>query len=122
MAAQVWAERHNPATAMIRKTKTATHRRIMPDLPKAVDGAVKRLAAGAGSAAWTAKKPTNPGWYWVRSLPKHAEQIIRFEDAGGERDGAIKPTTGDLSAHGWKEFSGPIPPPTSQRWHPPTLN
>ena len=36
---------------MIRKTKTAAHRRIMPDLPEAVNQTVKRLASVAGSVA-----------------------------------------------------------------------
>jgi hypothetical protein len=72
------------------------------------------LTPVAGSAEWTVEKPTAAGWYWVRSLPKYDERIIRFKESTGERAGQIEPITGELSAHGWKEFSGPILPPNSQ--------
>ena len=72
---------------------------------------VPEVASHALFGVWTSEKPTLPGWYWVRSLPKYTEQIIRFEESSGERAGQIEPITGALSTYGWKEFCGPIPPP-----------
>ena len=61
---------------------------------------------------WTKEKPTEAGWYWVRSQ-RHPAQIRNFQLplTNPSKDAQPQPVDGPYSSDGWEEFAGPIPCP-----------